>query len=213
MKKIVRLTESELKNVVEASVRRAIQEGAIDEGIGRDLASIGGTSTLAALALLGGKAALPDTDPTLAEPPGAFQAEKDEFGDRLKPANSIPSQNELPSDTISWKKANKMESRIRRAVMESIRGLMMELSDDTYDEAANAAEEKEKKAAETFGAISPAAIHAKEQGKKFREKWRDSLNNGNLAKKARMQQNRHDRGTGKRTYVNGVGWRTKKDND
>jgi hypothetical protein len=32
MKKIVRLTESELKNIVEASVRRAIEEGAIDEG-------------------------------------------------------------------------------------------------------------------------------------------------------------------------------------
>ena len=29
MKKIVRLTESELKNIVEASVRRAIQEGVL----------------------------------------------------------------------------------------------------------------------------------------------------------------------------------------
>ena len=127
MKKIVRLTESELKNIVETSVKRAIQEGAINEGFGKDMlktAAMGGGLGLGMVGAAGAGAF--DSDPLLNEPQGAFPEDKAEFGDRLKPANSIPSQDELPADTIGWKKANHMESRIRRAVMESIMNLMNE---------------------------------------------------------------------------------------
>ena len=128
MKKIVRLTESELKNIVEASVKRAIQEGAVDEGFGKDVAKAVGTGVLGAgLGVAGvGTGLFDDQMDAIDNNSRAFPEDKAEFGDRLKPTNSIPSQAELPADTISWKKANHMESRIRRAVMESIMNLMNE---------------------------------------------------------------------------------------
>ena len=45
----------------------------------------------------------------------AFPEDRVEYGDRLKP------QSELPSDTISWEKANQFEGRINRAIVESIK--------------------------------------------------------------------------------------------
>jgi hypothetical protein len=137
MKKIVRLTESELKNIVEKSVRRAIKEGAVNEyglkDFGRDAAFAGGLG-LAGAGTLAGNAYLhgedPEIDPQQQE---INQAVTDEFGSP---------QGKLPNDTINFDDArrdprlngyhvdssisNKLESRIRGAVMESLIGLMRE---------------------------------------------------------------------------------------
>lgn len=136
MKKIVRLTESELKNIVEKSVRRAIKEGAVNEyglkDFGRDAAFAGGLG-LAGAGTLAGNAYLhgedPEIDPQQQE---INQAVTDEFGSP---------QGKLPNDTINFDDARrnpiehgvsnrlydkKFESRIRGAVMESLIGLMRE---------------------------------------------------------------------------------------
>jgi len=123
MKKIVRLTESELKNIVETSVRRAIKEGAVNEGWGKDLAKVAGAGALGAAGMVGmaGAGAYDDQfepKPTPSEL-GIKQAVSDEFGS--------PQGKPLPKDTIGWEEANRIpESRIRRAVMESIKNLMNE---------------------------------------------------------------------------------------
>lgn len=226
MKKIVRLTESELKNIVEASVKRTINEGLVTEGMlnegmmgsfAKKLALYLGipvATVLAALADIGFGGPLSkgmeDQYQQAQQNSQAFQVDKDEM-DRntyLDGFNKDLKDNGVNTDNIKVG-----ESRIRRAVMESIRSLMTELSDDTIDSASEKADEKIKKATKTFGPTSPAALHAKNQKDKFTDEYRKRRNNGNLAKVARMQQNRHDRQSGKRTYVNGVGWRTKKDND
>ena len=132
MKKIVRLTESELKNIVEASVKRAIQEGAVNEGFGKDVAKTVGAGVLGA--------GLGATDIALDGPMSkgaekqivnhrkmsqADQATKEEFGNELKGKNyrdSIPTQKDIEDPkTKAWG-----ESRIRRAVIESIMNLMNE---------------------------------------------------------------------------------------
>ena len=125
MKQIVRLTESELKNIVEASVRRAIKEGAVNEGW-KDWAMTGAVGAglgLGAAATLGTENPVSDRiEQQFAdqdEAGRAFPEDRAEFGDELNP------QGELPSDTIGWEEANRIpESRIRRAVMESIKKLM-----------------------------------------------------------------------------------------
>ena len=117
MKRIVRLTESELKNIVEASVRRAIKEGAVDEGWGKDMlktAAIGGGLGLG-MAGAAGAGVYDDQMDDIDRNSRAFPEDRVEYGDRLKP------QSELPSDTISWEKANQFEGRVNRAIAESIR--------------------------------------------------------------------------------------------
>ena len=113
MKKIVRLTESELKNIVEASVRRAIKEGAVDESWKGTLA--GGALGAAALTAGVGAGAFDDQMDDIDRNSRAFPEDRVEYGERLKP------QSELPADTISWEKANQFEGRINRAIAESIR--------------------------------------------------------------------------------------------
>jgi len=132
MKKIVRLTESELKNIVEASVKRAIQEGVVEEGRGKDIAKTIGAGALAA--------GIGATDIALDGPISkgaekqianhrkmsqADQATKKEFGKELKGKNyrdSIPTQKDIEDPkTKAWG-----ESRIRRAVIESIINLINE---------------------------------------------------------------------------------------
>ena len=125
MKKIVRLTESELKNIVEKSVRRAIKEGAVDESNFLKKAGLAAGITAGGLATLGtdnpASRALDRQFADQEEVSRAFPEDREEFGDKLKP------QSELPPDTISWRNANGIpESRIRRAVMESIMKLMNE---------------------------------------------------------------------------------------
>jgi len=132
MKKIVRLTESELKNIVEKSVRRAIKEGAINEGTVGDIAkgvAIGLPLTFGTVA---GNEYLHKDDPEIdPQQQKINQAVTDEFGSP---------QGKLPNDTINFDDArrdprlnnyhvdssisNKLESRIRGAVMESIKKLM-----------------------------------------------------------------------------------------
>ena len=134
MKKIVRLTESELNRIVERSVRRAINEGAINEGTVGDIAkgvAIGLPLTFGTVA---GNEYLHKDDPEInPQQQEINQAVTDEFGSP---------QGKLPNDTINFDDArrdprlnnyhvdssisNKLESRIRRAVMESLAGLMKE---------------------------------------------------------------------------------------
>jgi hypothetical protein len=122
MKKIVRLTESELKNIVEKSVRRAIKEGAVNEkyglkDFGKDVAFAGGLGAAGAAGLAGNaiyNSDEPEVDPQQQEINAAVT---DEFG---SPQGKIPTQAELPPDTRSWTG----ENRIRRAVTESIKNLL-----------------------------------------------------------------------------------------
>ena len=125
MKKIVRLTESELKNIVETSVRRAIKEGAVDESWKGTLAS--GALGAAALTASVGAGAFDDQMDDIDRNSRAFPEDRVEYGDRLNP------QGELPSDTISWEKANQFEGKIRMAVMESINKIISEIHKD-YNE-------------------------------------------------------------------------------
>lgn len=124
MKKIVRLTESELKNIVETSVRRAIKEGAVDESWKGTLA--GGALGAAALTAGVGAGAFDDQMDDIDRNSRAFPEDRVEYGDRLKP------QSELPSDTISWEKANQFEGKISKAIAESVNKLLSELDWRTY---------------------------------------------------------------------------------
>ena len=136
MKKIVRLTESELKNIVEKSVRRAIKEGAVDESlkdVGKTVAAgvLGGAALTADVALDGPISK--GVERQLAnhkKMSQADQATKKEFGKDLSgkknPSDSIPKQKDIQdTKTRSWTG----EARIRRAVMESLIGLMRECDD------------------------------------------------------------------------------------
>lgn len=122
MKKIVRLTESELKNIVENSVRRAIKEGAMDEGFKDTLknTALGVGLGAATAGVLGTENPISDRiEQQFADQDEigrAFPEDREEFGDKLNP------QKPLPTDTIGWPGVH--ESRIRRAVMESIKKLM-----------------------------------------------------------------------------------------
>ena len=118
MKRIVRLTESELKNIVETSVRRAIKEGEVDESWKGTLA--GGALGAAALTAGVGAGAFDDQMDDIDRNSRAFPEDRVEYGDRLKP------QSELPPDTISWEKANQFEGRINRSIAESINKILSE---------------------------------------------------------------------------------------
>ena len=138
MKKIVRLTESELKNIVEKSVRRAIKEGAINEyglkDFGRDAAFAGGLG-LAGAGTLAGNAYLhgedPEIDPQQQE---INQAVTDEFGSpqgkvpndtiNFDDARRNPIEHSVSNRLYDYPKDGTNEARIRRAVMESIKKLM-----------------------------------------------------------------------------------------
>ena len=125
MKQIIRLTESDLNKIVEEAVRRSIKEGTVNEygmkDFGKDMLGLG----LGAGAFGGavaGNAYLhsddPEIDPQQAE---INQTVKDELGqDALSPRGS------MPSDTISWEKANRFESVISKAISESIENLIDE---------------------------------------------------------------------------------------
>ena len=126
MKKIVRLTESELKNIVEKSVRRAIKEGAVNEyglkDFGKDALMVGGLGAAGAAGLAGN--AIYNSDEPEVNPEQQeinMQTKKGLGQNALEPGG-------MPDDsTISWEDAinNPMhENRIRRAVRESIMNLM-----------------------------------------------------------------------------------------
>jgi len=122
MKKIVRLTESELNRIVERSVRRAINEGTLNEVNWKDVRNTVGAGIGAGLLTTGAAAAGAfDDDPLFNDPQGADQEVVDFLGD-----NEYENE-ELPNDTIHFddvRRDSKFESRIKGAVMESIKKLI-----------------------------------------------------------------------------------------
>ena len=120
MKKTIRLTESELNRIVENSVRRIINESTINEyglkDFGKDAALAGaiGTATLGSAI---GNAYINDDDEIDPQQQELNREVEREFGS---------AQGKLPNDTIGWEEAQRLktESRIHRAIMESIRNLL-----------------------------------------------------------------------------------------
>lgn len=127
MKKIVRLTESELKNIVEKSVRRAIKEGAVNEkyglkDFGKDALMVGGLGAAGAAGLAGNALYNSDEPEVNPEQQEINMQTKQGLGQNALEPGGMPD-----NDTISWEDAinNPMhENRIRRAVRESIMNLM-----------------------------------------------------------------------------------------
>ena len=119
MKKIIRITEDDLRRIVKESVERAV-----DEGFMKDLAK---TAGMGAIGAAGALATMATDNPVSrnidrqfsdrAEIRRAFPEDRDEFGNKLKPQER----------TISWDRANEIpESIITRAVMESIDRMLKE---------------------------------------------------------------------------------------
>ena len=121
MKKIVRLTESELNRIVERSVRRAINEGTVNEVDWKGVRNTVGAGIGAGLLTTGAAAAGAfDDDPLFNDPQGADQEVVDFLGDNEYENEELP-------DTIHFddvRRDSKFESRIKGAVMESINKLM-----------------------------------------------------------------------------------------
>jgi hypothetical protein len=130
MKKIIRLTESELKNIVEKSVRRSIKEGVIteemlNEGRIKDaamkLAKTAGITLAAAMSMI--TVALYGDDYQAPTDPNASRIETN-----LKNTPDTMSQSSMATGEFDVNTDNdkKFESRIRGAVIESIMNLMSE---------------------------------------------------------------------------------------
>ena len=212
MKKPIRISESDLHKIVENSVRRAIKEGALNEG----LKDWGKTAALGA-GLGAAAAGVVGTDNPVSrgldrqyqdyeENMSARPEDREEFGDDLKPM----SQRQIKDPkTRSWTGENK----INRAITESIRRFINELSSDTRDEARKKAFRKYTDNSEKYGNTDPRTRHAKDQYNTFANSYELEYYRGNTAKKARMDKNKEDRESGKRTYVKGKGWRTKQDEE
>ena len=204
MKNIIRINESDLQRIVENSVRRALKEGAINEryglkDFGRDAAFVGGIGAAGA-AGLAGNALYHSDDPEINPEQQEINASvADEFGSP---------QGKLPSNTISWEKANQFEGKMNRAITESIRNFINELSSDTRDEARQKAQKKYVANSSKYGPNSPRTQHARDQFNNFANSVDSEYYKANTAKKARMDKNKEDRRNGKRTYVSGKGWRT-----
>ena len=125
MKKIVRLTESELKNIVEKSVTRAINEGVIDESWKdvRDTA-VAGVIGGSALAIGAGTGNLDKEADRKEKTYQADPATKKEFGKELKGKKTASWPGTNNADSTKTSKVNVSDSRISHAVMESIKKLM-----------------------------------------------------------------------------------------
>ena len=131
MEKRIKLTESELNRIVENSIRRAINEGRIDEGvlngdriksIAKTIAKMFGVSFAGAvLAVTMVASGVFDRQYNeLQKIQQASEVDKEEFGEKLKPA-SQRSEKKDSINTTSFTQKGANESRINRAVMESIR--------------------------------------------------------------------------------------------
>ena len=209
MKKPIRITESDLQRMVENSVRRALKEGAVDEGWGKT-AALGAGLGLGAAGLVG-------TDNPVSrgldrqfadqeEVGRAFPEDRAEFGDELGP------QKPLSPDTISWEKATGIgEGKINKAITESITNFINELSNDTLQSAADKSILKIADTESKYGKNSYVADRARNQKKNFEDRIGDEWREANNNKKARIQKNNIDRRNGERTYVKGKGWRTQQE--
>ena len=141
MKQIVRLTESELKNIVEKAVIRAVNEGAVEEGKVKDfLKSAGKTAGKAAVGgaflglTLGTKNPVSDRiEQQFDRQEKLSQADpetKKEYGDKLKPKSERDKKAKKDKKTASWPSNKNVpsmintEARIHRAIMESLNRLM-----------------------------------------------------------------------------------------
>lgn len=137
MKKIVRLTESELKNIVKASVRRSLKEGVITEGMlnknnikkaAIKLAKATGITVAAAMYFITvamyGDDYEPATDPSA---PGIEKSLK-------QMPDTISKDDKLNDYHIESSISNRLESRmIRGAVMESIKKIVNEAYEGDID--------------------------------------------------------------------------------
>jgi hypothetical protein len=131
MEKRIKLTESELNRIVENSIRRAINEGRIDEGvlngdriksIAKTIAKMFGVSFAGAvLAVTMVASGVFDRQYNeLQKIQQASDVDREEFGEKLKPASQRSEQKDS-INTTSFTQKGANESRINRAVMESIR--------------------------------------------------------------------------------------------
>ena len=134
MKKIVRLTESELKNIVEASVKRTINEGLLTEemlnesSFAKKLALYLGlpvATVVAALTVAG-------TDNTVSrrvekqyqQAQQNSQAFPEDTEERQKNTDRDSFYKDLQDDGVDTTNIHYDESRVKRAVTESLKRLM-----------------------------------------------------------------------------------------
>lgn len=99
------------------------------------------------------------------------------------------------------------EKKLSRIVNECIRKAINEISTDTVDSASDAAELKYQQFKIKYGERDPRTRHALLQRKRFKNRWEDEFDDGNVTKQARMLTNRDKRKSGERRYVPGAGWR------
>ena len=106
-KRVVKLNESELKDLIKESIKLTLDEESMNEynlkDFGKDAAGVLGGAALTAGALAG-NAYFSDDDPINPEQEEMNQAVEDEFG-------SV--QGNLPSDTISWDEAMRLKKENR----------------------------------------------------------------------------------------------------
>lgn len=133
MEKRIRLTESELNRIVENSIRRAINEGRIDEGvlngdriksIAKTIAKMFGVSFAGAvLAVTMVASGVFDRQyDELQKIQQASDVDREEYGEALKPASQRAKKDSINTANFQQpKQKGANESRINRAVMESIR--------------------------------------------------------------------------------------------
>ena len=133
MEKRIKLTESELNRIVENSIRRAINEGRIDEGVlngdriksaAKTIAKMFGVSFAGAvLAVTMVASGVFDRQyDELQKIQQASDADREEYGEALKPASQRAKKDSTNTATFQQpKQKDANESRINRAVMESIR--------------------------------------------------------------------------------------------
>jgi len=215
-KNLIRLTESDLHRIVKNSVRRAIKEGAMDEGFKdtlKDTALGVGLGTAAAAGIVGTDNPISrGLDRQYERHVDDMRARPEDREEMNRTAYFDDFRKDLEDDGIDTSRI-KGESRINRAITESIRRFINELSSDTRDEARKKAFRKYTDNSEKYGNADPRTKHAKDQYNTFANSYELEYYRGNTAKKARMDKNSEDRESGKRTYVKGKGWRTKQDGE
>ena len=215
-KNLIRLTESDLNRIVKNSVRRAIKEGAIDEGFKdtlKDTALGVGLGTAAAAGMVGTDNPISrGLDRQYERHVDDMRARPEDREEMNRTAYFDDFRKDLEDDGIDTSRI-KGESRINRAISESITKFINEISTDTRDEASKKAFRKYLDSSEKYGNADPRTKHAKDQYNTFSNSYGDEYVKGNTAKKARMDKNREDRESGKRTYVKGKGWRTQQDGE
>lgn len=214
MRKPIRITESDLQRIVKNSVRRAIKEGAMNEGWKDDLkgTALGvGLGTAAAAGIVGTDNPISrGLDRQYERHVDDMRARPEDREEMNRTAYFDDFRKDLEDDGIDTSRI-KGESRINRAITESIRKFINEISSDTKDEASKKAFRKSIRNEYKYGKSDPRTQHAKDQYNTFANSYEDEFKNGNTAKKARMSKNREDRESGKRTYIKGKGWRTKEE--